>query len=333
MTLLEQRYRFVLRMLPASYRAEREEEMVDAYLDSAGQVPDEDNPRPSWREVASVAALAVRTRAGGLGAAPRYRAMGDAVRLVALLGLGFHAVLGWYGLVGTLFSLGVVGSLPAEFLITDPAGQAWQLVSAAADLVGIAAFATLALGRVRAARILAYAGLLFLGVTLAQELFVWERPAVDELSYLLVTAVPAAALLLGQHRDAPVRRSSLLAVLPLGLVVLYVAAGFGITRDLAFYTGAGLDWMAGWIDPHGLSAVATAVAGVVCLARKAPPAWSLALAVVAALLGVLRAPVRYDVEGVFTQPLVATWAGQAAGLLLLAAALAVVSVRALPRAT
>ncbi|MBE1588278.1 hypothetical protein ACFPOI_52785 [Nonomuraea angiospora] len=62
--LLEQRYRHVLRLLPASYRAEREEEMVAEFMDMSGEVPDEVNPRPRWGEIASVLALSVRIRLG-----------------------------------------------------------------------------------------------------------------------------------------------------------------------------------------------------------------------------------------------------------------------------
>ncbi|WP_431898582.1 hypothetical protein [Nonomuraea sp. bgisy101] len=335
MTLLEQRYRFVLRMLPASYRAKREEEMVDAFLDSTGQVRDEDNARPTWREVASVAALAIRVRAGGPGAAPRYREMGDAVRLVALLGLGYHAVLGWEGLISTLFSFGIVGDLDPEYVITDPAGQAWGLVSAAADLVGVAAFASLALGRVRAARILTWLSLLYIAVMTGMGLFMWERTITEQVLYLLVMATPGVALLIGYHNDAPVRRSPLLAVLPLGLTALHVAVGFATTQRLAFYNGDDLTWIAAWTDLSGLSAIAIGVAGVHCLVRRAsPPAWGLALAVVAMLQGVMRAPsLPLDAESFATQPLGTTMIAQFAALLVLAAALAVVSVRSLPRPT
>lgn len=333
MTLLEQRYRFVLRMLPASYRAEREEEMVDAFLDGAGQVRDEDNARPSWREVASVAALAIRVRVGGPGAAPRYREMGDAVRLVALLGVGYHAVLGWDGLIGTLISFGIVGSLPAEYLITSPAGQAWQLASTAAGLVAVAAFATLALGRVRAARILTWLSLLHIVVMTVLDLFMWERTIAEEMPFLLVMAAPGVALLIGYHKDAQVRRSPLLAVLPLGLTALAVTVGFATSQRLAFSNGDDLTWIAAWTDLSGLSAIAIGVTGVYCLVRRAsPPAWGLALAVVAMLQGVMRAPLLpLDAESIATQPLGTTMIAQFGALLVLAAALAVVSVRALPR--
>ncbi|WP_405913914.1 hypothetical protein OG760_32625 [Streptomyces sp. NBC_00963] len=89
-TLLEQRYRTVLRMLPAYYRAEREEEMVETYLDDMDEA-DQDLARPAWGEVASIAALSVRTRLGSAGAPPRYAAIGSAVRLFALLSVALLA--------------------------------------------------------------------------------------------------------------------------------------------------------------------------------------------------------------------------------------------------
>ncbi|QPP06203.1 hypothetical protein G4Z16_07120 [Streptomyces bathyalis] len=103
-SLLEQRYRRVLRMLPASYRAEREEEIVDTYLEDFDEYEREEL-RPSWREVASIAALAVRTRMGGPRAEPRYAVAGATVRLFALLSILMHGAreltdralsLAWY---------------------------------------------------------------------------------------------------------------------------------------------------------------------------------------------------------------------------------------------
>ncbi|MEU0571781.1 helix-turn-helix transcriptional regulator [Nonomuraea sp. NPDC005983] len=60
-SLLEQRYRHVLRLLPASYRSEREEEMAAEFMDMSGEVPDEVNPRPRWGEM-PVAGRAGRAR-------------------------------------------------------------------------------------------------------------------------------------------------------------------------------------------------------------------------------------------------------------------------------
>ncbi|GAA4235862.1 hypothetical protein FHR32_008499 [Streptosporangium album] len=93
MSLLEERYRRVLRLLPATYRAAREEEMLCALLEGAGDLRGQPTPRPRWPEIAGIAALSVRVRLGGIGAAPRYLAWGQTVRLVAVLGLFFHAMM------------------------------------------------------------------------------------------------------------------------------------------------------------------------------------------------------------------------------------------------
>ncbi|MFF8790113.1 hypothetical protein [Streptomyces sp. NPDC015125] len=90
MTVLEQRYRTALRLLPSYYRAEREEEMVDAYLHGIDE-RDRDEMRPALGEVASIAALAIRTRMGAAGAPARYATLGATVRLFALLSVLLHA--------------------------------------------------------------------------------------------------------------------------------------------------------------------------------------------------------------------------------------------------
>lgn len=109
-SLLERRYRKVLRMLPASYRAEREEEIVDTYLEDFDEYEQEEL-RPSWREVASIAALAVRTRMGGPGAEPRYAVAGATVRLFALLSILLHAAR---ELADRALSLAWVSGAPAH---------------------------------------------------------------------------------------------------------------------------------------------------------------------------------------------------------------------------
>ncbi|WP_328549026.1 hypothetical protein OG301_36990 [Streptomyces platensis] len=89
-TVIEQRYRTALRLLPSYYRAEREEEMVETYLDGIDERV-RDELRPALGEVASIAALAIRTRMGAAGAPARYAALGAVVRLFALLSVLLHA--------------------------------------------------------------------------------------------------------------------------------------------------------------------------------------------------------------------------------------------------
>ena len=90
-TPLEQRYRRVLKLLPPYYRADWEEDMVSAFLDSMTTGDPEmdevaaDLGRPGIGELASVGALAIRLRLGGSGAPPRYFAWGQAVRRAVLI--------------------------------------------------------------------------------------------------------------------------------------------------------------------------------------------------------------------------------------------------------
>ncbi|MFF3768607.1 hypothetical protein ACFYYR_31645 [Streptomyces sp. NPDC001922] len=87
-TLLEERFRALLRVLPAYYRQEREEEMVDTFLSEREPLDEEASlGRPGAREVAGVLALAVRSRLAGPAAPPRYAAYGRVARLVAFLGV------------------------------------------------------------------------------------------------------------------------------------------------------------------------------------------------------------------------------------------------------
>ncbi|MEV6294546.1 hypothetical protein AB0M41_29835 [Streptomyces sp. NPDC051896] len=89
-TLLEARYRTVLRLLPAYYRREREEEMVETYLEDLDR-DTQDQSRPTLGEVASIAALAVRSRLGAAGAPRRYVLLGSGARLFALAAVLFLA--------------------------------------------------------------------------------------------------------------------------------------------------------------------------------------------------------------------------------------------------
>jgi hypothetical protein len=99
MTVLEDRYRRVLRVLPVDYRGQWEEEMVATFLDSmtTGD-PDVDEDlldlgRPGAAECLSVVGLGVRLRLGGAGATARAVSWGEAVRAATLLGLLCNALL------------------------------------------------------------------------------------------------------------------------------------------------------------------------------------------------------------------------------------------------
>ncbi|MEV0147693.1 MULTISPECIES: hypothetical protein [unclassified Nonomuraea] len=283
--LLERRYRFVLRILPGPYRVEREDEMVAAFMEMSGEVPDERNPRPRWDEVASVVALAVRVRLGGAGAGPRSVAWGEAVRLVALLGLGFQAMLGVHGLVWPAAS--AAAHLPAPAGATSP-------FPAVADALWVVAFAAVMRGFAGPAKVAAVVAgavsLLLIGAGPAVQLS-WAAPPAA-----LVASVPVLALLAGFHTEAPA------TVRPWRLLLLPVA----VALPSALLPWAPLPWtsasealLALWslFYPETFATVACAAAGVAALRRGAAPSVRLALAAAGTLLLAWRLPMAWPVPG------------------------------------
>ncbi|MFE0524650.1 hypothetical protein [Streptomyces sp. NPDC058954] len=89
-TLLETRYRTVLRLLPAYYREDREEEMVEVFLWDIDR-DTQDQSRPTLGEIAGVAALAVRSRLAATGAPRPYALLGSALRHFALFAVLLQA--------------------------------------------------------------------------------------------------------------------------------------------------------------------------------------------------------------------------------------------------
>ncbi|TDE55874.1 hypothetical protein E1295_13135 [Nonomuraea mesophila] len=274
MTPLERRYRAVLRLLPAAYRAEREEEMVDTFMEAAGG----GLRRPGWGEIASVLALSARVRLGGPGAPPRHLAWGAAVRLVALLGLAYQTAYAAFGLAGLPYLLSYEGD--AGLLGT--AGSADRL-GAIADYgfpcCSAVAFVAVMHGRPRTAKAAAVLGALpaLAGATAM-------APSLRDLVALVFTAVPVIALLLAFPGDAaPPRRGRWLTVVPLvaGLI------GYGLSTAAAAAGGVRLS---PWSEPLGMAVVALVAAAPFVAARGRSPGPALALAAAGALLLIVRLP-------------------------------------------
>ncbi|WP_216209182.1 hypothetical protein [Amycolatopsis aidingensis] len=232
MNQLERRYRRVLRLLPAFYRREWEEDMVATFLLTAQPSDLEeaefaaDYGRPSWPEVASVLALAVRLRLGGAGAPPRYLTWGETVRRVALVGLLAHAVMALVGAGGLLWSW---TRSPGLFGIDS---VAWQL----AALLWVPAYLALVAGRRRAARILAglalVPGLVSTGSVVTDAGSVYLASALGVLSLDVLPVLALAAF----HRNAPpVKPRPWLVALPAGAVLVVaaylLAQSFGLLVD------------------------------------------------------------------------------------------------------
>ena len=270
MSLLEDRYRYVLRLLPASYRAEREEEMVCAFLEGSGDLSDADNPRPRWSEIASVAALSLRVRLGGAGASPRFFAWGEAVRLVAVLGLFFHAMMSCVWLGDFLRPPGVFGPPSVDYQAAlGPAGSAerlWNIVQGLGGLLWIAAFALLVRGRPRAAKIPALLALaLHYGVAFPSGFVGWDYDRIAILHSLLFV-VPVLALVAGFHRDAPrMHRPPWVAASPVGAgVLLYATLGVLGSTMRATVDWRLWSWVWPWLGMSGLACLALLVASAIC---------------------------------------------------------------------
>jgi hypothetical protein len=287
---LEERYRSVLRLLPRSYRALWEEEMVAAFLDSmASDDPEEADfvaefGRPSWSEVASVALLALRLRLTNPAAPPRYLAWGDAIRIIALVGLLSRAMTGTLDVGIRLWLAGQLPGLPAP-----PAGWAsalppdvWHRAWGLSGLVGLLAYLALVFGQRRAAQWLAPLALLPLVIsTITASLHPAEPLLVTRWAGLLLDALLLAALA-GYHRDAPpVHRRPWLLALPAGILLMLGVLFLSNYQPIPL-----LDWAT-------ICCGAVVVAGLVQLAaplfgRSRTPAWTHALALLALAALVLR---------------------------------------------
>ncbi|MCT9932745.1 hypothetical protein N5079_21305 [Planotetraspora sp. A-T 1434] len=347
MSLLEERYRRVLRLLPASYRTAREDEMVSAFLEGSEGVMDDDNPRPRWSEIASVAALSVRVRLGGIGAAPRFYAWGETVRLVALLGLAFQAALGCATLGSELQGYGLLGPAHPDYsaFLGDPGSgeRLWHVMRLASDLLGPAAFVALALGRVRIAKAAALLGLASAVYDVASALAPLDVMLRSMAPSLLMLLVPVLALLAGFHRDAPVARH------PLWAAAVPLVAGcllYGMLTVLASMSLAPLidvrvwPWIWPWMAPAGLACLALLLASVAWAgrARRAGragrrPSVPLALAIlIVPVLLAMAASLNLGAVDPFSRTMTVVIIAQLAALVVCGIALIVAGVRALPPA-
>ncbi|GGQ48373.1 hypothetical protein [Couchioplanes azureus] len=288
-SLLEERYRRVLRLLPADYRHAWEEDMVDTFLQAAYDADPEDPEgveisSPGKAEVASIVALALRLRLGGAGAAPRRFAWGEATRLVALAGLLAPTVL---ALSDALFMAWVAGHMD-DFIGPEgiPEGSwladRWLALWALTGLLWLPAYLSVLFGHRRAAHVLAVIALLPVLISGAERLSRDEFTATEAYELLLVV-LPVLALA-AFHRDAPpVRCRPWLIALPAG-VALVLAAHLPLRL-------AG-DWDAWFLPLVDRPALACAVLIGATVMQAVPgsriPSWPLALALLVAAALVLR---------------------------------------------
>jgi len=287
-SVLEDRYRSLLRLLPCSYRQAWEEEMVATFLQTmAVDDPDEaecraDFGRPSLPEVLSVVSLAARLRLGGPDAPPRACVWGEAARLVALVGLLVNGVLGGAAVVRALWEVGrlpLVHRPPPEMLAAARLPDLWSLVVLVSGIVWVAAYLALITGRRRLAQELAGVALAPLVATAVGSTFqvaLFQEPSRSLLTLWCVTLLNlcVVAALASFHGNAPpVGRRAWLAAGAVGIMV--VAAVDTLTLVQMNQLGMLLDW-------PGLCCVAVLAGIAFVAARGATTAWTLALALLAA---------------------------------------------------
>ncbi|WP_329456689.1 hypothetical protein [Streptomyces sp. NBC_01497] len=283
MTLLERRYRRVLRLLPSSYREAREEEMVETYLYGFDDA-DLDELRPAAGEVASVAALAVRTRLGAAGSPAGYAALGRAVRMFAVCGVLLLAAQALTERVLTLVWAQSSATGQALF-VTGFTGHGWvsgtrEVALWTLPLLWTAAYGALARDQRRAARRLVV--LASLPDTLA---LVSGTDDAADLALLTVSGavfawLTVAGVYAGFHSDAPPAR---LPGIPSGLALMATCVAIG-AATVAWPTGADPQWATGAVYVLGASAYLVATRR-----ERGDPAPLLALAAVGVLMLCLRA--------------------------------------------
>jgi hypothetical protein len=302
MSRLEERYRLVLRLLPASYRAAWEEEMVAAFLDSMATNDSDDAEYlaefgwPSRSEMASVVALAVRLRLpairlrlGTPGAPPRYAASGEGIRRAVLALLLVHAAFAMVGLGAMLWLLGKVPAwvppAPVEWTQAGLSGRGYVTFA----LVGLAwpvAYLALVLGYRRVGQWSASAAVAGdLVHQIERVVFGEARSVVAIAANVLFGALLLAALLAFRWGAPAARGRSWFVLFGAGVAV---AAGFIVLTsiwqpDEALL--ALLDWPGIYSALLVPAAVGYLVVALVRSALRSSP-WSLALALLAsAVLG------------------------------------------------
>jgi hypothetical protein len=263
-SLLEERYRRALRLLPDDFRERWADDMVDTFLDRAYRsAPDDPEgveiASPRWRELASVAALAVRLRLGDTGASARAVVLGAAVRRFALAGLLAHAV---FAVSGVLLSVWAFERAPAGIGFDSRVAALWSLTS----LLWLPAYLALLSGQRRTALVVGLAAFLPGLVTTLDRLHAdqWAHSPY-QIAWLIFGVLPIVAMI-GFYPGAPsVPVRPWLLALP-AAVLLLIAAGLLIRPS-----GTGM-WCAGLVvavvvarGPAGWLAVEMLAAAVCAL--------------------------------------------------------------------
>jgi hypothetical protein len=235
MSRLEDRYRRVLRLLPAGYRQVWQEDMVAAFLASTATGDPEtdeylaDYGRPGLAEVASVAALAARLRLGA-DAPARRDVWGRAVRLAVLLATLTNAVMSTGGVTVTAWLTGALGwpPVPAGWALPPQHPGLPAVLATVAGYAWLPAYLALLLGHRRAAQavalvavVTAAGGSLATAVSSLSE----SQPlsvSVSPWAYRLIEVVVVLGMAAFRPGDPPAHRRRWLAALPVGVALVAV---------------------------------------------------------------------------------------------------------------
>lgn len=330
MTPLEHRYRMLLRVLPAWYRDDRDEEMVATFLAArhAGDDTDDLDQEygwPGWAEAFATAALAVRTRLAATGAPPRALAAGGIVRTAALLGLLIQSAFAAATLTGALVT--AARQQPGTVVTPLPVGQVLPLLA-------VLPLVSLLRGHRGWARIWGLCAVAPTVITLAAKVIqppgtVWPAVVVD-----LPLWVAVACLFAGFHRAAPAPRPT-----P-WLRALVAAVALSVLWQAVVSLVAPVPWT--WVtidDPAALPSWGVVLAGVAYLALAAVRpgvaggSWPGAVAVTGVMMVPHQATVAWfagtlHAQGVLGPGPVAVAYGQLAALALIILGTGVLAVRA-----
>ncbi|SCG49716.1 hypothetical protein [Micromonospora coxensis] len=337
MSRLEERYRFLLRVLPAAYRQDWEDDMVAAFLDSMETDDPEttayvaDYGRPSLSEVASIVSLAVRLRLGGADAPPRSYAWGQAVRLATLMAMLTHAVMVTASIAVTLWLSGKIAWLPtpAPELALTPSSTIWRTTWDLAGYAWLPAYIALVLGHRRVAQAVALLAVVPPAITTAVEQAAGDVPlSVSPWAMRLIDVFLLLAMAAFHHGAPPVQRRPWLVALPIGILLVPVP----------LFTIQAIEPALRLLDWPGLLCAAVTAAMVIHLtvrvsrgpSRTLP--WSLAFTLLAVTTLALRAATLPDYHDQAQRRTLATIASvEVIAVLAVGVPLAVLAVRTLRR--
>ncbi|MEY9933413.1 hypothetical protein ABH926_008068 [Catenulispora sp. GP43] len=270
---LERRYRGLLRILPKSYRAAREEELLSALMDGAA----EGRRWPELREALSLARLGMRVRLGSAvdGGSPASTRAGEMVRAVAIAGT---ALLAFMGLAQLAMYLAPVRDSPfAYWDWTDPTVVKYapnyqrSIFEAEVPALWLLVLALITVGWWRAARTLAL-GVFLVSLSLSDGT---ERVLQEEV--LLAGIVTAALFAVRGVRARPVVVPGIVSMLTAAGVAFWYYKGHREPLMKAFWA---LQALGTTENRHAMVLAALGAAAVGIMAYRSA-VWPVALAVVA----------------------------------------------------